>query len=77
MQTVDELGGKGATITLLTFWLNTGPILAGVLLLTLIIILWKRRSAEELRARLKKKLPWPSRKNKDDLESGRTSLSSA
>ena len=68
MQTVKGFGGTDPTISLLRFWLNTGPVLAVILLLTLIIILWKRQSAADLRAYLKKKLPWPSKEKMSDPE---------
>ncbi|PUU79838.1 hypothetical protein B9Z19DRAFT_788872 [Tuber borchii] len=72
MQTVKGFGGTDPTISLLRFWLNTGPVLVVILLLTFIIILWKRQSAAELRACLKEKLSWSSRKN-NDLEKQNTS----
>lgn len=56
MQTVREFGGESALLSLGQFWLATGPILAGVLLLTVLVVIWKRPSAVKLRSRAWEKL---------------------
>jgi len=59
MQTVKEFDSSGQ-MTLGEFWWATGPTLVGILLLTLVIVLWRRDSAIDLRARAWKKwrLSW-------------------
>lgn len=49
-------------ISLLSFWLTTGPVLAAILLLTLVIVIWKRPFAEALRADIRRKLGLTLRK---------------
>jgi len=46
-----EFGDTPGKLSLRQFWLATAPTLAGVLLLTVIVIFWKRESAKELRSR--------------------------
>jgi len=61
MQTVKEFGGNTAKMSLMQFWLNTGPVLAGVLVITQIVILWKGPTMAEFRTLLSRKLfryPW-------------------
>lgn len=56
MQTVKEFGGSTAKMSLSQFWQSAGPVLAGVLLLTQIVILWKRPTMAKFRNLLPSKL---------------------
>jgi len=55
MQTIEEFNGN-TKIPLIQFWLAAGPLVAVILLLTVLIITWKRPSTVAFRARLRKKL---------------------
>lgn len=55
MQTVREFSDDTAKLSLRQFWLATGPILAGVLLLTVLVVIWKRQWAIDLRSRVWKR----------------------
>jgi len=46
-----EFGDTPGKLSLRQFWLATAPTLAGVLLLTVIVIFWKSKSAIDLRSR--------------------------
>ncbi|PUU82949.1 hypothetical protein B9Z19DRAFT_1061381 [Tuber borchii] len=50
MNNIKEFSGASNLRSLLNFWLTTAPILAGVLLLTTVAVLWKRKSAIEFRS---------------------------
>ena len=52
MQTMKEFGDTQGKLSLRQFWLATAPTFVGVLLLTILVILWKRPSAETLRSRV-------------------------
>ncbi|PUU79595.1 hypothetical protein B9Z19DRAFT_1081323 [Tuber borchii] len=54
MNNIKEFDGK--PISLAKFWAVTGPVSVGGILLIVIIVLWKRRAAIELRSQLKEKL---------------------
>ncbi|PUU79844.1 hypothetical protein B9Z19DRAFT_788994 [Tuber borchii] len=49
MQTMREFGGGSALLSLRQFWLATAPTLVGILLLTVLVIIWKREWAIDLR----------------------------
>jgi len=52
------------------FWMATGPVCVGIILLTVIIISWKGPTARRLRAYVGRKLSRPLKKKKiDDIES--------
>ena len=55
MQTIREFGGDSALLSLSQFWLATAPILVGILLLTVLVIIWRRQWAIDLRARVWKR----------------------
>ena len=50
MNNIKEFDGTSNLRSLLSFWLATAPTLAGILLLTVVVILWKRKRARELRS---------------------------
>lgn len=50
-----EFGGDSALLSLSQFWLETAPILVGILLLTVLVIIWRRQWAIDLRARVWKR----------------------
>lgn len=58
MNNIKEFDGTSNLRSLLSFWLATGPALAGTPLLTVVIILWTRKKAVELTSRAWKKLGW-------------------
>ena len=55
MQTIEEFNGN-TKIPLIQFWQAAGPLVAAILLLTVLIITWKRPSTVAFRARLMEKL---------------------
>ncbi|PUU80824.1 hypothetical protein B9Z19DRAFT_682159 [Tuber borchii] len=68
MQTMKEFGDSPGKLSLRQFWLATGPTLVGVLLLTVMIVLWKRPVVIALKANIKKKLSIHQRKMISDIE---------
>ena len=50
-----EFGGDSALLSLSQFWLATAPILVGILLLTVLVIIWRRQWAIDLRDRVWKR----------------------
>ena len=64
MQTIKEFGGSTPQMSVRKFWLTSGPVLAAILLMTVVIILWKRPITEAIRDYIRKKLglPVPPRK---------------
>ena len=54
MNNIKEFDGTSNLRSLLSFWLATAPTLAGILLLTVVVILWKRKRARELRSEWRK-----------------------
>jgi len=50
------------------FWLATGPVCVGIILLTVIIISWKRPTARRLRAYVMRGLSRPLKEKIDDIE---------
>jgi len=59
MQTVKEFGGSTAEMSVTRFWHITIPLFVGILLLTVIVIVWNRDWAKAYRKRLKEVL-WSS-----------------
>jgi len=62
MQTVKEFGGSGPKMSVSEFWWTSGPVLAAILLLTVIIIVWKRKFAEGIKDYIREILGLPPRK---------------
>ena len=62
MQTIKEFGGPTPQMSVRKFWLTSGPVLAAILLLTVVVVLWKRPLAEELKKSVKEKLGLSPRK---------------
>ena len=56
MQTIKEFGGPTPQMSVRKFWLTSGPVLAAILLLTAVVILWKRPLAEKFKTSVKEKL---------------------
>ena len=65
MQTIEEFNGN-SKISLAQFWGAAGPMVAVILLLTVIIITWPRPSTVECRASIRKKLGLFSKKKTSD-----------
>jgi len=59
MQTVKEFGGTTPQMSVRKFWQTTTPLFAGILLLTVMVIVWNRRWARDYRRHLKNIL-WAS-----------------
>jgi len=49
MQAVKEFGGDAPKMSVREFWLTSGPVLAAILLLAVVIIGWKRPFAEGIK----------------------------
>jgi len=62
MQTVKEFGGSTPKMSVSEFWWTSGPVLAAILLLTVVIIVWKRPFAEGIKKKFKGKLGLSHRK---------------
>jgi len=62
MQTIKEFGGPTPQMSVRKFWLTSGPVLAAILLLTVVVVLWKRPLAEEFKTSVKEKLGLSPRK---------------
>ena len=79
MNNIKEFDGPSNLRSLLNFWLATAPMLAGVLLLTTVVIIWKRKWAIDLRSRAWRKLGWSSRREKEsrDIENRASSAPSS
>jgi len=56
MQTVKEFGGSTAKMSLRQFWMTTGPAVASILLLALVMVLWERLIPMASRVQIKLKL---------------------
>jgi len=59
MQTLKEFGGSTAQMSVSRFWHITIPLFVGILLLTVIVIVWGRDWARRYRKRLRNIL-WSS-----------------
>jgi len=66
MNNVREL--ENAHMPLRDFWLTTGPVTSGILLLTVIIIIWTRPISQHFRAYVRRKLGRPPKQKTNDLE---------
>jgi len=56
MNNIKDFNGDSNLRSLRNFWLSTAPMLAGVLLLTLIVVVWERESVVKLRESFRKAL---------------------
>ena len=52
MQTIKEFGGPTPQMSVRKFWWTSGPILAAILLLTVVVVCWRRPWAEKLKEKL-------------------------
>ena len=72
MNNIKEFDGTSNLRSLLSFWLATAPTLAVILLLTVVVILWKRKWAIDLRSEwgdsIKEKWGRFRKKPTDDVE---------
>ena len=74
MNNIKEFDGPSNLRSLLNFWLATGPMLAGVLLLTTVVVLWERPLVKDFRSRVWKKLgSFGREKELKDEENGASS----
>lgn len=68
-----EFGDSPGKLSLRRFWRAAGPTLAGVLLLTVLVIIWKRPLAIKLRSGAWEKLGWSGR-GRTDIENVASSV---
>jgi len=51
MNNIKDFNGDSNLRSLLDFWVNTGPMLAGVLVINLIVVAWEREPVVKLRVK--------------------------
>ncbi|PUU79845.1 hypothetical protein B9Z19DRAFT_1080732 [Tuber borchii] len=71
MQTIKEFGGPTPQMSLRKFWLTSGPVLAAILLFTVVVVLWKRPLAEKFKTSVKEKLGLSPREETDHAKEQR------
>jgi len=54
MNNIKDFNGDSNLRSLLNFWLNSGPMLAGVLLINLVVVAWEREQVVKLRNKFAK-----------------------